>query len=110
MSEHFRSRGFEVLKAENGLRALLHVKHSHPVAVVLDLAMPRLGGIETLKRICKFDPGLAVVVVTGEADTELHRQALALGARAVLTKPVNHEELFSSLGLGNARPTGSASE
>jgi len=110
MSEHLRLRGFEVLQARNGLEALLHVKHARPSAVVLDLAMPRLGGVETLKRICKFDPGIAVVVVTGQADRELHRQALALGARAVLTKPVNHDELFSSLGLSSTPSTTAASE
>jgi len=109
-SEHLRLRGFEVLQARNGLEALLHVKRARPAALVLDLAMPRLGGIETLKRIRTFDPGIAVVVVTGDWDTELKRQALALGARAVLTKPVHHDELLSSLGLSSAPSTTAVSQ
>ena len=48
LGEYLRSEGFEVLEAENGLEALVHVKRARPRAVVLDLMMPRLGGLEAL--------------------------------------------------------------
>jgi CheY-like chemotaxis protein len=95
--EYLRGAGFVVYEAKNGLEALLHVKHQRPDAIVLDLSMPRLGGIEALKRIVKFDPGITVVVITGETDTELHRQASLLGVRAILTKPLNLPDLVTSL-------------
>jgi DNA-binding NtrC family response regulator len=99
--EYFRLSGFHVLEASNGLEALLHVKRERPHAIILDLAMPRLGGIDALKHIAKFDPTIAVVVVTGETDTDLHRQASLLGVRAVLTKPVEPSDLLSALTRSN---------
>ena len=87
LSEYLESQGFETLVATNGLEALLHVKRHRPPAIVLDLVMPRLGGLDALKRIRAFDPDIAVVVTTGNADRELQQRALDLGARAVLTKP-----------------------
>ncbi len=95
--EYLGLHGFHVLEAANGLEALLQVKRERPQAIILDLAMPRLGGIETLKRIVKFDPTIAVVVVTGESDPDLHRQASLLGARAVLQKPVELPALLPAL-------------
>src|SRR5437667_12876610 len=83
-SEYIRLQGFHVLEAKDGLEALLQVKRTRPHAIILDLAMPRLGGIDALKRIVKFDPAITVVVVTGKTDTDLHGQASLLGFRAAL--------------------------
>lgn len=87
LAEYLESEGFQTVPAANGLEALLHLKRQRPAAVVLDLAMPRLGGLEALKRIRAFDPAILVVVTTGNPDREIHRRARELGARAVLTKP-----------------------
>jgi CheY-like chemotaxis protein len=95
--EYLRGAGFLVYEAKNGLEALLHVKHQRPDAIVLDLSMPRLGGIEALKRIVKFDPRIQVVVITGEMDAEVHRQASRLGVRAILAKPLSLPDLTASL-------------
>ena len=96
VSEYLTRQGFEVQTAENGLEALLHVS-ARPTAVVLDLRMPRLGGLEALKRIRAFDPGIRVVILTGEQDVELRRHALTLGAAAYLSKPVVLTELLAAL-------------
>ena len=61
--ESFRLSGFDVVAAANGLEALLYVKREPPDAVVLDLMMPRLGGVEALKRIRSYNPGIRVLVV-----------------------------------------------
>ena len=100
VSEYIRLQGFHVLEAKDGLEALLQVKRARPQAIILDLAMPRLGGIDALKRIVKFDPTTAVVDGTGETDTDLHRQAsrtLARGAFDYATKPVDLEHLAQSV-------------
>jgi CheY-like chemotaxis protein len=98
VGDYLTLHGHEVLAAANGLEALLHVKHARPDAVVLDLGMPRLGGIDALKRIRVFDPSIGVVVVTAAVDEAVHRQASALGARAVLSKPVALPDLLAALG------------
>ena len=97
LAESFRMEGLDVLEASNGLEALLYVKRDRPDAVVLDLMMPRLGGVEALKRIHDFNPGIRVLVVTGTDDPELHRQATASGAAAVFTKPVTIAALVAAL-------------
>ena len=101
--EYLREEGFDVREAENGLEALACVKRDRPRAVVLDLMMPRLGGIEALKRIRGFDTAIGVVVVTGTEDIELHRQALAQGALAVFAKPLQPADIVAALG-GAPRP------
>jgi CheY-like chemotaxis protein len=95
--ESFRNAGFDVLQAANGLEALLCVKRDRPDAVVLDLMMPRLGGVEALKRIHAFNPGIRALVVTGAIDTELHRQATLAGAAGVFAKPVSAATLVAAL-------------
>jgi CheY-like chemotaxis protein len=95
--ESFRLAGFDVLEAANGLEALLYVKRDRPEAVVLDLMMPRLGGVEALKRIHSFNPGIRVFVVTGVIDPELQRQATLAGAAGVFTKPVPVATLVAAL-------------
>lgn len=97
-SEYLAGRGFEVLEARNGLEALLQAKRGRPDAIVLDLLLPRLGGVDALKRIRAFDPSVTVVVVTGAEDAELHRRARSLGAAAILVKPVRLESLLASIG------------
>jgi CheY-like chemotaxis protein len=97
VSEYLTLHGVEVLEASNGLEALLQVKHARPNAIVLDLRMPRLGGLDALKRIHAFDPAIVVVVVTADTDEALHRQALTLGARTVMLKPVALPELLAAL-------------
>ena len=97
IGEYLQSNGYEVLEAKNGLETLLHVKRSRPNAVVLDLMMPRLGGLDALKRIRPFDPEIAVIVVTGTSDPELEQQALVLGAAAVLTKPLALADLLAAV-------------
>jgi CheY-like chemotaxis protein len=102
IAEYLAGHGFDVREAENGLEALLHVS-ARPAAVVLDVRMPRLGGLETLKRIRGFDPTIRVVIVTGEEDAEVRRRARALGVSAYLTKPVVFQELLAAL---TGPPTG----
>jgi len=104
IAEYLVAQGITVLEAKNGLEVLLHVKRARPSAVVLDLSMPRLGGLEALRRIRSFDPAIRVVVVTGEAEA-LHQQAHALGAAAVLAKPMALPRLLASLRDGDQPPT-----
>lgn len=108
LTEYLVPHGFEILQAGNGLEALLQVKRRRPGAVLLDLMMPRLGGLDALKRIRAFDPSILVVVVTGFLEPDIHRQALALGAAAVLTKPIAADDLLAALGRPREASTASA--
>jgi DNA-binding response OmpR family regulator len=61
----------------------------------MDLGLPRLGGIEAVRKIREAAPRLTVVAVTARLDPSLHRQALTLGARAVLVEPLDLEQLWA---------------
>ena len=105
---YLREHGFEVVEVENGLEAQLLVNQLRPVAVVLDLMMPRLGGLDALKRIRALDPTITVVVMTRVEDPELHRQALALGAARAFLKPVVPDDLAAVLASPEKSPGGAA--
>lgn len=109
VGEALTRRGFEVIEAENGLEALLHFKRSKPAAVVLDLRMPRLGGLDALKRMIAFDPAVRAIVVTEELDAALRQQAIGLGAAEVLAKPLVLPDLLTALGV-SPEPPGATAE
>lgn len=108
IAEYLRGHGFVVLEAANGLEALLQVKRERPEAVVLDLAMPRLGGLEALRQIHGSAAEAFVVVITGADDPRLGEQALASGAAVVLRKPVVLAELLGALSRAPTPGAGSA--
>jgi CheY-like chemotaxis protein len=94
---YLEQEGFTVALAANGVEAMLQIRRLRPSTVVLDLLMPRLGGLGTLEEIKAFDPSIRVVVVTGSKDAALREQAIALGANVFLTKPVKPEALISAI-------------
>ncbi len=97
IAEYLTMQGFTVLQAANGLEGLLHVHRSAPRVVILDLRMPRLGGIEALKLIRRFDPTIVVIVISAGIDADIAREAIAQGARAVLAKPLDLDRLAAVL-------------
>ena len=87
----------DVAQAVNGLETLLHVKRERPQAVLLDINMPRLGGLEALKRIRAVAPGTRVVVYSGFIEPEIEREAVAAGAVAVFRKPAVLDDVHRAL-------------
>ena len=66
----FRAKGFEVQSAGNGLEALIKLKDFHPDLIILDINMPKMGGIEFYSKICGPDgkPLYPVLVLTARAN------------------------------------------
>ncbi|MBZ5592747.1 MAG: sigma-54 dependent transcriptional regulator [Acidobacteriia bacterium] len=65
------------------------VFHERPQVVLLDLVMPKLGGMEVLERIVEFDPGIEVILMTAHYSTESAVEAIKKGASDYLNKPVS---------------------
>jgi DNA-binding NtrC family response regulator len=63
------------------------IRKQHPEIVLLDLRMPKMDGMELLARIVEFDPGIDVILVTGDYSTESAVRAIRNGACDYLTKP-----------------------
>jgi two-component system, OmpR family, KDP operon response regulator KdpE len=95
--------GFQVHEASRGEEAL-QVLHSTPVDVVLlDINMPGMGGIETLRRIRSFAPRLPVLIVTVREGEEEKVEALELGADDYVTKPFSTRELIARIRTAHRR-------
>lgn len=97
MTEALALHGFTVVEAVHGPEALLALRRLRPEAVVLDLDMPRLGGLEALRQIRARAPAIAILAVTREADDEFCWRALACGADDVLAKPVVAADLVDAV-------------
>lgn len=82
-----------VIEAEGGADALLKIESERPQLVLLDLVMPEVGGLEVLDAGMKQNPALKVVMLTGQSDIGVARNALERGARAFITKPIDPERL-----------------
>ena len=89
LGDAMRMFGYNVAVASGGAEALRLVSVVAPALVLLDLRMPGMPGIEVLKRLRAEYPRLPVVIVSGEPDDEVKRQALEAGAFDYVAKPFN---------------------
>jgi DNA-binding NarL/FixJ family response regulator len=83
--------------AANGEEALDLVAEHQPGAILLDLHMPVLDGIETTRRLTAEHPGVAIVVLTTYVDDGSVLDALRAGARSYLTKDADRADIASAL-------------
>jgi DNA-binding NtrC family response regulator len=86
--------GYDVLIAADGAAALEQLRSEHPSVILLDLAMPKLSGMETLPRIKQMVPDIPVIICTGQTDLPTAIQAMRLGAYDYLTKPLDMDILI----------------
>lgn len=97
LKEYFTQEGFVVLTATNGVEAFLQVKRWQPKAVILDLFMPRLGGIGALGRIRALNPNVVVILVSGMGNAlELVTEA-GLSVAGAFAKPLDLPQLSETL-------------
>ncbi len=92
-----RRAGFGVSSCCDGASALAEISRNRPDAVITDLKMPGLGGIELLEKIRQIDMDLPVVLMTAFGSVETAVQAIKLGAFDYITKPFEGDELVISI-------------
>lgn len=93
LAKVLRARGMEVRDAPGGEEALARLRESPADVVVLDLRMPGLDGLETLKRIVALQPDVKVVILTGHGTVQAGLEALSHLAFDFLQKPVGTDRL-----------------
>ena len=99
LREFLVSRGYEVSLAANGSEALDHLQRLKPDLILLDVAMPGMDGVETLKRIVAVDASLPVIMVTANADIGVTSKLLALGAVDYVPKPFDLDYLDQAVSI-----------
>jgi DNA-binding NtrC family response regulator len=87
LREFFNRKGYKVFEAENGEKALQLARSEKISAVLLDIKMPGMDGIETLKKLLEINPKLGVVMTTAVEDEDKVKKALELGAYSYVLKP-----------------------
>jgi DNA-binding NtrC family response regulator len=97
LSERMQNRGMEVSTAESAAEALKMLEKETFDAVLLDLMMPEMGGIEALQVMRKKQPEVQVIFVTGHPSVSKGVEAMKLGAMDFLPKPVDMSELTEKI-------------
>jgi two-component system, OmpR family, response regulator ArlR len=89
--------GFEVAKAYTGEEGVAVFEDDGADAVVLDMTLPEMHGVQTLRSIRALNANVPVVVVTGETDDEIRRQCERLGVQQYLSKPADYRDIMDAL-------------
>ena len=89
--------GFDVLTASNGYEALKVIDSESPDLVLLDIWMPGIDGIETLKEIKKDNPFIPVIIITGHGTIETAVKATKLGAFDLIEKPLSIDKVIVNI-------------
>ncbi|MDL2266411.1 response regulator [Desulfovibrio sp. OttesenSCG-928-G15] len=97
LSLRLSRRGLAPFYASGGEAALAFLEQNEVDVVLLDMKMPGMDGLETLRRIHVLRNGLPVIILSGHADLEAAAQGMELGAFFYLLKPVNLEELMHKI-------------
>jgi len=99
LSRYFGARGYQMAQADCGVTALKMIKQQQFDAVLLDIVMPGIDGIEVLKSIREIHSQgeLPVIMVSGQSAGRDISLALDLGANDYITKPVDLAGAFAKL-------------
>ncbi len=90
--------GFSVVgEASDGAQALAYYKAIKPDIVLLDIHMPVLDGMETLKRIKKINKDAIIIMCSSLGDQENIIKAISLGAKDFVVKPFRKERILSAI-------------
>lgn len=85
--------GYESFVARNGEEALVMISLENPIVVFMDITMPKLDGLEALKKIRQLNRSIPVVIITGLGTMQKAIKAMQLGAFEYLTKPLDVDKI-----------------
>lgn len=97
LQEFLVAKGYDVITAGDGAEAVRKVMDERPHLILLDVRMPKMDGLEVLRRVREIDKEVGVIMVTGVTEEEIGRQAMALGAFDYIVKPLDLPYLERSL-------------
>ena len=93
LTQYFVLKGYEVRAVNRGDEALALVDVFQPSVILLDLLMPGMTGVETLKALKQQHPGIKVVMLSAADQQEVAQGAIQLGADSYMCKPANLTQL-----------------
>jgi len=97
LSEFLANRGFDSCQAKDGFEAISVFPRERPDAVLLDLSMPGMDGMEVLEKLTATDPSVPVIILTANGEISSAVQAVKRGAFDFISKPPDFEEIMMRL-------------
>ncbi|MBI4791424.1 MAG: response regulator [Deltaproteobacteria bacterium] len=97
LSERLETRGLKVNAVLSGEEAVNRAAKQNFDAIILDLAMPGMDGLQTLRRIKEIRPDLEILMLTGHGTVKSGIEAMKLGAEDFLEKPVDMKVLLEKI-------------
>ncbi len=97
LAKRLTERHLDVAGVHSGEEAIEEVKNKLYDIVILDVKMPGLDGIETLRELKKINPGIEVLMLTGHASVDSAVDGMRLGAYEYLMKPCEIDELMEKI-------------
>jgi DNA-binding NtrC family response regulator len=97
LSQRLETRGIDAETSTSGEEALVKIKNKNFDAIVLDVMMPGIGGIETLKRIRKENLDVQIIMLTGRGSVDKAVEAMKEGAIDFMEKPADINTLLNKI-------------
>jgi two-component system response regulator (stage 0 sporulation protein F) len=90
-------KNWKTFTALSGEEALKLVSSKRPDVVLLDIMMPKMSGIEVLKKIKEIEPEVRIIMITAFGDVESYLDSMELGAFEYINKPFGTKELLQMI-------------
>lgn len=98
LAGYFKKAGnFEIIEAEDGQECLYKYRSSMPDLVTLDINMPKMNGIEAIKKILEIDSEAKILMISSVNQTKVVFEAIQNGAKFYIVKPVTYEKVVESI-------------
>jgi len=97
-SKRLEMRGLKIETATSGEEAISKRKGRDFDAIILDLVMPGIGGMETLKKLKEENPDLQIIILTGHGTIEKGVEAIKAGAMDFVEKPADINKILEKIG------------
>ncbi len=97
LTKLFELSHYPVAVAHNGLEALDKIDSFQPNCILLDIRMPKMNGIDVLKKVKEEHPEIVVIMTTAVATEESREECLKAGAAEYLIKPIDFKTLLETI-------------
>jgi two-component system, chemotaxis family, chemotaxis protein CheY len=98
LAKEFENQGCQVIQAENGLDGVIQYQANQPDLIIMDLIMPKMGGLEAISRIREISPAVPVIILTSTSKKEEVVAAAALKVKGYVKKPIQMDRLLQLAG------------
>lgn len=94
LTKEFINQGCQVIEAQNGMEGVVKTKASQPDLIIMDLVMPKMGGLEAIGHIREIDPSVHIIVLTSSSKKDEVIAAAGYKVKGYIRKPIKKDHLL----------------